>query len=201
MVIRKTLVAVALTLTVAACGDQARMGAAATFGDAPRISEAELSSAVTAWQAAYQEHPLPAQQLTLADPGSIKRSVLDQLIALRVHEQAAENRGIVVTSAQVDGLIRQLTQNRGEDLFERFTLSYGLPPSHSRDFARMIMIQNRLAVGAASGAAANEQVHQALVQTAKAMGIKVNPRYGASYDEGLLQPPVTVLSSQETGTA
>jgi hypothetical protein len=200
-VIRKTLVAVALALTATACGGQTRMGAAAIFDGVPRISEAELSDTASAWQDAYRENPLPAQELRLADPESIKRSVLSQLIALRVTERVAAERGIEVTSAQVDGAIRQITQNRGEDLFHLFTLSYGLPPSHSRDFARMILIQGRLAVGADSDAAANEQIHQALAQTARKLKVKVNPRYGASYEDGLLQDPATRLSRQGTGAA
>ncbi len=198
---RQILVAAVLALGATACGDQTRMGAAATFDGAPRISEAELSTAVTRWRDSYRENPLPAQQLTLADPESTPRSVLSRLIAMRVSERAARDRGITVTSAQVDDFVRQVTRDGGSELFGVFTMSYGIPPSHGREFARMIVINNRLATGAASEAAANEQVHQALTKTAQGMGIQVNPRYGSGYDDGLLQPPVTRLSSRESGTA
>jgi len=200
-VIRKILIVAALALGVTACGDQTRMGAAATFGDTPRISEAELSGAVTEWRDSYRENPLPAQQLTLADPESTPRSVLSRLISMRVSEKAAGDRGIVVTSAQVDDLMSQVSREGGAELFDLFTMSYGVPPSHRREFARMIVINNRLATGAGSDAAANEQVHQALQQTARKMGIKVNPRYGSGYDEGLLRAPVTTLSSRGSGPA
>ncbi len=199
--IKKILVSTVLLLTVTACGEQARMGAAATFGDGPRISEAELNDAVAEWQDSYRSNPLPAQQLTLTDPESTQRSVLSRLIALRVSERAAEDRGIVVSSAQVDGIVRQVAPDGDDRPFRLFTLSYGIPPSLSREFARMIVINDRLATGAGSDAAANEQVHQALLQTARTMRIKINPRYGSGYDEGLLKPSVTRLSSQETGSA
>lgn len=198
---RQIIVAAVLALGATACGDQTRMGAAATFEGAPRISETELSTAVTQWRDSYRENPLPAQQLTLADPESTPRSVLSRLIAMRVSERAAKDRGITVTSAQVDDFVRQVTRDGGPDLFDVFTMSYGIPPSHGREFARMIVINNRLATGASSEAAANEQVHQALTRTAQGMGIEVNPRYGESYDDGLLQPPVTRLSTRESGTA
>lgn len=196
---RQILVAAVLALGATACGDQTRMGAAATFGDAPRISEAELSTAVSEWRDSYRENPLPAQQLTLADPESTPRSVLSRLIAMRVSEQAAEDRGITVTSAQVDDFVDQVAREGGEELFGVFTMSYGVPPSRSREFARMVVISNRLATGAASDAVANEQVHQALTQTAQKMGIRVNPRYGGSYADGLLQPVQTCLSSRGNG--
>ncbi|MEO3782527.1 SurA N-terminal domain-containing protein [Actinocorallia sp. B10E7] len=195
--IRKILVVAALTLGATACGDQTRMGAAATFGDVPRISEAELSDAVTEWRDSYRANPLPAQQLTLADPESTPRSVLSRLIAMRVSEKAARDRGIVVTSAQVDGFIDKVAREGGRNLFDLFTISFGVPPSHSREFARMIVVEERLATGASSGAAANEQVHQALTQTAQKMDIKVNPRYGGGYADGLLRPVRTCLSLME----
>lgn len=192
---RQILVAAVLALGATACGDQTRMGAAATFDGAPRISEAELSAAVREWHDSYRENPLPAQRLSLADPESAPRSVLSRLIAIRVSERAAEDRGIVVTAAQVDEFVDQVARDGGEKLFGVFAMSYGVPPSRSREFARMVVINNRLATGAASKSVAVEQTYQALEQTARRMGIKVNPRYGSGYDDGLLRPPVTTLSS------
>lgn len=175
-----------------------KMGAAVTIGDG-RISESQLNTAVTGWQDAYKAHPLPAQQLSLVDPESTQRSVLAQLVTMKVSEQAAADNGIAVTPAQIDSAINEISRGGGQKMFDLIALSFGVPPSHTREFARTIVINNKLAAGATSEQQAQEKATAALLTTAKAMGIKINPRFG-EFADGQFAPPVTLLSRLETGT-
>ncbi|ROO82758.1 peptidyl-prolyl cis-trans isomerase SurA [Actinocorallia herbida] len=198
-----TLAVVALALSATACGGQVRMGAAATFADEPRISQADLGTAAEEWQTYYAKHPLDRSILLLPKADSLQGSILAGLIGMRVADQTAEDRGIEVTDAQVDQFIAQLTGGQTAR-FDQVAMRFGVAPSHSRRFARMLLITDRLSQGAADEDAAVRQVGDAFAASARGMGIKVNPRYGDAYASGvslgMLYPPVQHLSLPATGT-
>ncbi|GAB3658145.1 SurA N-terminal domain-containing protein [Actinocorallia lasiicapitis] len=175
------------------------MGAAATLSDG-RISDATLNDAVAEWQAAYKETPLPAQQLQLAADDSIDRSVLSRLISIRIADRAAADNHLQITPAEIDSVIAQVSRGGGEKVFDTFALAYGVPPTYARDFARMITINDELAVGATTQEEAQQKVGPPLKKASDALGIVINPRYG-EYKDGMLAPPVTKLSRPETGTS
>ncbi|MCD0447825.1 hypothetical protein LO762_01245 [Actinocorallia sp. API 0066] len=204
--IRMTLAAVALALTVTACGGEVRMGAAATFADAPRISQDDLADATAEWQAFYAKHPLDRSVLMLPKANSLQGSVLAALIGLRVAEETADERGIEVTDAEVDRFVSTLTGGQPVR-FDQVAMRFGVAPSHSRQFARTVLINDRLAQGAVDEEASVRQVGDALAETARGMGIRVNPRFGGAYAPGfplgLLYAPDYDLSkpAKRTGGA
>lgn len=201
--IRLTLAVVALVLTATACGGEMRMGAAATFADSPRISQSDLSGATSEWQEFYARHPLDRSMLLLPEADSLQGSILAGLIGMRVADRTARERGIEVTDAQVDQFVSQLTAGQ-PGRFEQVAMRYGVAPSDSRQFARTVLINDRLAQGAVGEDAAVRQIGDALAGTARGMGIKVNPRFGDAYAQGvplgLLYPPSHWLSDPATGT-
>ncbi|GAB2813535.1 hypothetical protein GCM10022221_09070 [Actinocorallia aurea] len=202
--IRMTFAVVALLLTTTACGGgQVRMGAAATFADAPRISQDDLGTATEEWQRFYARHPLDRSILLLPQADSLQGSILAGLIGMRVADRTAAERGIEVTDAQVDQFVSQLTGGQTAR-FDQVAMRFGVAPSHSRQFARTLLITDRLSQGAADEDAAVRQVGDAFGASARAMGIKVNPRFGDDYASGvrlgMLYPPIQHLSALATGT-
>lgn len=198
-----TLAVVALVLSATACGGQVRMGAAATFADAPRISQDDLGSATEEWQSFYARHPLDRSILLLPKADSLQGSILAGLIGMRVADRTARERGIDVSDAQVDQFIAALTG--GETArFDQVAMRFGVAPSHSRQFARTLLITDRLSQGAPDEDAAVRQVGDAFADTARGMGIKVNPRFGDAYASGvrlgMLYPSVQHLSEPATDT-
>jgi hypothetical protein len=183
-----------------ACGSPVRAGAAATLNDST-ISTAELHSAVSSWQDLLKANPQAREQLQLAFPDSEQRSVLSNLIQIQIGKQTAKEAGLTITPAEIDDVVNQLSKGQGQAAFDLGAMTIGVPPESSRDFAELVAIENKLSVGETSDEARVTKVKGALIQAAKNMNIKVNPRFG-SFDPNnfSLAPAVTKLSAVESGT-
>jgi hypothetical protein len=199
-VIRLTLAAVAVVAALTACGSPVKAGAAATLNDST-ISSAELNSALDSWQDLLKANPRAREQLQLAFPDSEQRSVLSNLIQIEIGKQTAKDNGVTISAAEIDDVVNKLSQGQGQAAFDLGAMTIGIPPESSRDFAELVAIENKLGIGQTTDEARINKVKGALVQTAKNMNIKVNPRFG-SFDPNnfSLTPAVTKLSSVETGT-
>jgi hypothetical protein len=191
---------VAVTAALTACGSPVQAGAAATLNDST-ISSSELNSAVASWQHLLKANPRAREQLQLAFPDSEQRSVLSNLIQIKIGEQTAKDAGLTITPAEIDDVVNKLSQGQGQEAFDLGAMTIGIPPESSRDFAELVAIENKLGVGEATDDARVAKVKGALVQTAKNMDIKVNPRFG-SFDPNnfSLSAASTKLSAVETGT-
>jgi hypothetical protein len=210
----KVVVAAAALLaagTLTAC-QPVKLGAAATIGD-QRITTSQLESVVEDWRREYAKNPDAAQlqqqlqqqgQQVPFDPDSPVRSALFQLIELRVWDQVAREKGITVARGQIDELI---ARNGGERAINASLLAGSLPVRYSRDFVRSNIIVRTVAQqqGVAVDTQApvdQQQQEQALrrlqetyLRAARALKIKINPRYG-SYDprRAGMTPAVHTLS-------
>jgi hypothetical protein len=222
-VLRTSFTAVAVAVVVAAGGvltacKPARLGAAATIGD-QRITTSELDSVVADWRAEFTTNPDAGQlqqQLQQQghqvpfDPDSPVRSALYQLVEIKVWDEVARRKGITVGKGQIDELI---AQNGGDRVLRANLLAGDLPTRYSRDFVRSGMIVR--AVAQQAGAAVDgkgqvdqqrqqeglRQVQAAYAGAAKALRIKINPRYGAfDPQRGGMVPVVHRLSKTAPGT-
>jgi hypothetical protein len=191
---------VAVVAALTACGSPVQAGAAATMNDST-ISTADLHSAVDSWQDLLKANPRAREQLQLAFPDSEQRSVLSNLIQIQIGKQTAKDAGLTISPAEIDDVVNKLSQGQGQAAFDLGAMTIGVPPESSRDFAELVAIENKLGMGEATDEARVTKVKGALVQTAKDMHIKVNPRFG-SFDPNnfSLAPAVTKLSAMETGT-
>jgi hypothetical protein len=210
--------AVAACGALTACGP-AKMGAAATIGD-QRIATSRLDSVVADWHAEFTRNPDAGQlqqqlqqqgQRVPADPESPVRSALYQLIEFRVWNEVARQKGITITPSQVD---QAIAVNGGDRVINANLLAADLPSRYGRDFVRSALIMRaaaqqagatldpRAQVDPQQQQAALRQVQQSYTDAAKALDIKVNPRYGA-YDpmQVGLAPVVYTLSRSESGTS
>ncbi|GAA3200499.1 SurA N-terminal domain-containing protein [Actinocorallia longicatena] len=194
--IKITVAVAAVALALTACGGPVQMGSAATLGD-DRISDSTLNEAVSDWQDAYKANPLPAQDVHLADPASIRRSVLVGLVLFRVADQMADDNGITVTDAEIDQAIKA---NGGEAEVTRAALGQGVSPEHTRDFLKYVLVNQKIAAGSTSQEEADQKTAAARKKALGELDIKLNPRFGEMSDAGF-GDVVTRLSRPETGTA
>lgn len=198
-VLRKILVlpllAAAVGLTLAGCGQAPiKMGAAAIVAE-DRISTAEVQDAVRAFREAHARTPIPPTQLVLPDPQSLPRSELMLLLRFHITEQAAHRQGVTVSDAEVQDFI---AAGGGRESLQTRALVGGIPPSLLDDAVREALIRQRLADEIAPGAGrtqADQEVQRYLSDFAGEAGVTVSPRYGRfDYDALLVRPAENTLS-------
>jgi hypothetical protein len=186
-------VLVAGGLTVAACGNSLKLGAAATTGTG-RITSAALTDQVANLASAYktdQHKGVKPQRTTGQEP----QQVLNWLLTFRIFDKLAEQRGINVSRADVQRQLAGLSaQAKQQKLTTAGYVSAAgavppdLVPQIGRYFAILTAFQNRLDGGksptaTAAQSALEKRVAHAQCVAAKSLNIKVNPQYG-EYDYG-----------------
>ncbi len=157
-------------LFVSGCG-QVKAGAAALVGD-QRISIDELSQTVAATERAAAQ-----QGLRVRDRAALVRGVLSREITAVILKTAAERKGITVSRGDVN---QWIAGHGGRQRVRRQALRFGVPPGNLREYARLRIIQQRLAKSLNGGGAAarNAALVQYLQRVARDLGVTVSPRYG-----------------------
>ncbi|MFD7442359.1 SurA N-terminal domain-containing protein [Streptomyces sp. NPDC059909] len=190
---RRTALALSAALVaaaplLAACGSEARPGAAAVVGG-ERIEVAALQSQVKDVRAAQEESPEAAQ--LIKNTGRLGQIKLGNMIFDRVLEHAADEAGVTVSRKELQETRAQVAQQRGgEKRFEAEALEQaGLAPGQIDGAIRREILMNKLAqaLGADLGTPQGQQkVGATLTAASKALDIDVNPRYGA-WDDTKIQ--------------
>ncbi|MFE7133145.1 SurA N-terminal domain-containing protein [Streptomyces sp. NPDC057638] len=188
---RRTAVVVtsALLLSVpllAACGNEARPGAAAVVGG-ERIEVGAVQSKVKAVRVAQERSP-QAEQL-VKDSGQLTRAKLYDLIVARVVEKAAEDAGVSVTRKEVQTGRAQLVGQAGgeEQLAAMYLQQRGIAPGQLEDVVRRDVLVGKLAeaIGATNGQEGQQKLNAAFSAAAATLDIDVNPRFGTWSDQDL----------------
>jgi hypothetical protein len=178
-----------------------KMGAAATVGD-QRIPTARVEAAAKEWREQARRRGITDQQLRRAapqlaqymvDPASAERSVLFQLISFELVDEVARSARVTVTPGQIDQEIRR----RGARQIDFTSFVSAVPPSMQREWVagdlriREVVRRN----GVTDEERGRTLVQRLVAETARRVGVRVNPRYG-SYDQRLhfLTPQCTDLS-------
>lgn len=205
--------ALAAAGALAGCGgDPVKMGAAALVGD-DRISTGTLNGVVRSAQRQFRTDPaaneirarLASEQRTGDEGQSDQQRTLGFLIRFRIADEAAKRNGISVADGQIDRELSGLAQVGGA---RSYAVANGLPASRVRDLGRYFAISGALLDrNGADGAATSPATQNAFArvdalyrQTAAAMHIKVNPRYGAfDANRSAMQPVRYKLSATESG--
>jgi hypothetical protein len=179
---RLTLVASASALALlllAGCGTQ-RAGSAAIAGD-ERLTEGQVSDQLDELSALYDEFP-DAERLSNAQ---LTQAAISWWLNGEVMQAFAAENDVQVTSTQIDQVLGPVGER------ERISLAAGVAPSQLQSAARAIVTYQAAAQAlAAEGASEQEAVAQLaaeLEQTANALGVKVNPRFGSGWVPGLEQ--------------
>ncbi|MER6913136.1 SurA N-terminal domain-containing protein [Streptomyces sp. NPDC000594] len=167
------------TPLVAACGSEARPGAAALVGG-ERIEVSTVQAEAKRVRAAQQRSPETAQ--LVKDSGQLSRAKLYDLIVDRVVERAAADAGVGVTRKEIQQTRAGLAQQAGGEA--RLQASYlqerGVAPDRLDDALRRELLIGKLAqsLGPANTPADQERLNRAFVTAGKALDIDVNPRFG-----------------------
>lgn len=179
---RLTLVASASALALlllAGCGTQ-RAGSAAIAGD-ERLTEGQVSDQLDELSALYDEFP-DAERLSDAQ---LTQAAISWWLNGEVMQAFAAENDVQVTSTQIDQVLGPVGER------EQISLAAGVAPSQLQSAARAIVTYQAAAQAlAADGASEQEVVAQLaaeLEQTANALGVKVNPRFGSGWVPGLEQ--------------
>ncbi|MCD0483898.1 SurA N-terminal domain-containing protein [Streptacidiphilus sp. ASG 303] len=170
------LAAAALT----ACGGTANPGTAAVVGD-HRITTSAVQARIVQWRdAAARENHGSAQ----AENGGLARNTVSDMVLSDLVAAALERHGLTVTPGEVEqARTADARQLGGEAALQRALLEQkGIAPEAADDFYRQVLGMRKLAglsgqdIGTQQGA---EAVRRELSGTARSLGVRVNPRYGA----------------------
>jgi hypothetical protein len=198
-VFRTTLkVAAGAAMAVAAltaCGP-VRTGSAALIGD-DRITTAKLDDTVHQWNKEFARDATARadqEQGVVLDAESAPRSALYELITLRVWDQVGRRQNIEVAQGNVDSAISGV----GRPRVTSRVVAVGLPGRYTDAWMRAQLIEQTLLARLGHplrepqtqdeqlrAIQAEQQTSRLFSETAKAMDIKVNPRYG-TYDPAKL---------------
>ena len=167
--------AVAVTLIgLSACTP--RTGAAAYVGD-DRITVEQVqtdSLEVIAAAAKVSE--------TALDATEVNRRQVNQLVTDRLITTLAERRGIVVSEAEVDALVRQAIGTSDRATFaNQLAVSQLVPPSRLESFARTVALNQKVSAEIGPGLAPAAQttlIIKALGDLSVELGTGVSQRYG-----------------------
>ncbi|CAL9506909.1 hypothetical protein SUDANB6_03565 [Streptomyces sp. enrichment culture] len=173
--------AIAAAPLLAACGNDARPGAAAVV-DGRRITVAQLEDRVdevrAAQRAAVRDDAQYAQ--VVAGTGTLARTTLQGMVLDRVLHRAARDAGVTVAPKEVQqmrtGLERQVG---GAKALERVWLEqYDVPPARIDENLRLQLQAQKLAekLGTDTG---RPEFWKALSEASKKLDIDLNPRYGS----------------------
>ncbi|GGV14715.1 hypothetical protein GCM10010182_39230 [Actinomadura cremea] len=219
-------VALAAVLTAGALAgcDAAPKAGTAALVDGDRITVRTLGDTVQDWWGQLQRDPAAAQ-IWARDaagrgagsggaPGAVPtepgeedmRGTLNLLVSFRIADEAAERAGVTVSGGRTAEVVELLERRAGA---ETVTLASGLPRERSADFARFMAVQDALmrhyGADGVPQSPANMQATQRflnlLVETAGALDVEVNPRYGTFDPQRVAIGPVAnELSSPGTGS-
>lgn len=188
---KRHLGAAALVLTAAlslvSCSDSAKLGAAFTAGSA-RMSESELTSVIAESRKAQTD--LGVQVSAAAD---ITSGALNARIWQQIVDVAAKARKVTVTKTEISAILRDEYARSGQKNVQGQLASIGYPPRMAEDYARLVLLQNKVSqdvAGGKSDATAQAKVAKFWSDTAASMNITVAARYGV-WDSNALQvtPP------------
>ncbi|MGW2561376.1 SurA N-terminal domain-containing protein [Streptomyces sp. NPDC001514] len=179
---------VAAAPLLAACGSEARPGAAAVVGG-ERIEVAALQSQVREARAAQEDSPRAAQ--LIKDTGRLSLFKLGNMIFDRVLDHAAEDAGVTVSRKELQEARAQAAQQQGgEEQLEALALEQGgLAPGQIDEAVRREVLLDKLAKALdadRSTPQGQQKVGAALTAASKDLAIEVNPRYG-TWDDTKIQ--------------
>ncbi|MFG1809168.1 SurA N-terminal domain-containing protein [Streptomyces sp. NPDC049040] len=189
MVRRRTAVSIAAAAlllaspALTACGSgPAQPGAAAVVGD-QKITVSTLQSKVNEVRAAQAASPQAAQMVSAG--GKLSTQTLSMLVQNTVIERAAADAGVTVSDGEVqqqyDAALQQFGGSK-EALDATLLQQYDIVPAGAEGFFRTNALVGKLIVslgfqpGSDGGQTA---VVSAISKTARDLGVKINPRYGA----------------------
>ena len=165
---------------LSACGNQPA-GAAATFGDS-RISEQQLADEVAAIQEAKGE-PIEAADSTLV------QRTLSRMLTIKIVDELAAQRGVVVTQGQVDALLAQYEEQvGGAQQLEETLISQDVAPSQVQDMARLQVQAQAVGADLDPTGTPDEQsqaVFEAAALLSADLDTTVAPRFGTWDPQGL----------------
>ena len=199
-----TAAAIAATCALAACGPT-QMGSAAILGN-QRIASTTLSDQVANLQQAYQANKSKIQlQFPLSQA---PQEVLSWLVRFRVRDEMAARNHVKVNSGQSERALAAIAAQAGPSGIKNLAVANGLPPDLLPDLGRYEAIQNALVAKMDGGTlpkstAAQQALGAALTlrqcRAAKAMNIRVNPRFGQlDYSQLSIIPAANALSAPVT---
>ena len=199
-----TAAAIAATCALAACGPT-RMGSAAILGN-ERITSTMLSDQVANLQQWYQAHKSKVQlQFPLSQA---PQEVLAWMVRFRVRDEMAARNHVKVSSGQSARALDAIAAQAGPTGIKNLAVANGLPPDLLPDLGRYEAIQNALVAKMDGGTlpkstAAQQALGAALAlrqcRAAKAMNIRLNPRFGQlDYSQLSVIPAATALSAPST---
>jgi hypothetical protein len=166
-----------------ACGTgPAHTGAAAVVGD-HRITVSALQSKVNEARTAEAKSPQGAQLLD--NSAKLSRQTLSMLVQNEVIDKAARDAGVTVTDSEVqqqkDKALEQFGGSEAQ-LDATLLAQYSVAPSAIEEFFRTNVTVGKLIehLGFQPGSdGGNAAVLAEISKTAKSLGVRVNPRYGA----------------------
>jgi hypothetical protein len=166
-----------------ACGSgPTHAGAAAVVGD-HRITVSALQSRVDEVRTAEQKIPQGAQ--LVGNSGKLPSQMLSMLVQNEVIDKAARDAGVTVSTGETQQdhamALQQFGGNEAQ-LDQQLLAQYGVVPSGIDAFFRTNVEVSKLIAhlgyqpGSDNG---NAAVVAAISRTAKSLGVRINPRYGA----------------------
>jgi hypothetical protein len=181
------------------------MGSAAILGN-QRIASTTLSDQVANLQQAYQANKSKIQlQFPLSQA---PQEVLSWLVRFRVRDEMAARNHVKVNSGQSERALAAIAAQAGPSGIKNLAVANGLPPDLLPDLGRYEAIQNALVAKMDGGTlpkstAAQQALGAALTlrqcRAAKAMNIRVNPRFGQlDYSQLSIIPAANALSAPVT---
>ncbi|MFD8465845.1 SurA N-terminal domain-containing protein [Streptomyces cyaneofuscatus] len=170
---------------LAACGNEARPGAAAVVGG-ERIEVSAVQAQAADVRAAQESSPEAAQLVNKS--GQLNRAKLHGLIFGRILDKAAEDAGVTVTRKEIqEARTAGRAQYGGEEQLRAMMLQqrWVAPDQIDGDMRQEVLLPKLAkALGADLGTPAGQQVvGEALTKASKQLKIDVNPRFGAWDDQ------------------
>ena len=163
-----------------ACGTP-HQGAAAVVGG-EQISVSSLQARVNAVREAQAK--LEGGEQIIQQSGNLSNATLYGMIFERVIEQALRDAGITVTRAEVQKYRNEEERKQpgGREMFARLLLlQHGIAEDQIDSFCRTEVSVRKLAQHKGANLdteQGQQQIRALLAETAKKMGVDVNPRYG-----------------------
>ncbi|TXS55516.1 SurA N-terminal domain-containing protein [Streptomyces sp. t39] len=194
---------VAAVPLLAACGSEARPGAAAVVGG-QRIEVSTVQAQVEDVRDAQQSSEQAAQ--LIKDTGRLGRAKLYDLIVDRVVAKAADDAGVSVSRKEIQAARAALAQQSGgdEQMAAMYLQQRGVAPDQLDDVVRRDVLVGKIAeaIGAGNTPEGQQKMNDAFTAAAKALDIDVNPRYG-TWDDAKLElgaykaPWITQVTKEE----
>ncbi|MFD5619028.1 SurA N-terminal domain-containing protein [Streptomyces yangpuensis] len=175
---RRTALSVSAALLVAApllsaCSGETRPGTAAVVGG-ERITTSALQAQVNDVRTAQNRSEQAAT--LIANTPQLERIKLGKMIQLRVLERAADDAGISVTTKEIEDARKAQEGDKGAAALEQMALQARVPlaPGQIDEDLRFRLLLDKL-----SERFGEDRIIEPLTKASEALGIEVNPRYGA----------------------